>query len=80
MSQSGEPEQPTADDPSLDQLADDLAGVEQALERLEDGSYWIDAVSGEPLTEDAADHRRPDGGAASLHRSCRAPPSSDPSP
>jgi hypothetical protein len=52
MSQSGAPDEPTADDPSLDQLADDLAGVEQALERLEDGSYWIDTVSGEPRTEE----------------------------
>jgi hypothetical protein len=71
MSQSGEPEQPTADDPSLDQLADDLAGVERALERLEDGSYWIDPVSGEPLTEDVlTDDPTPR----------RPPPSSDASP
>jgi hypothetical protein len=52
MSQSGAPDEPTADDPSLDQLADDLAGVEHALEQLEDGSYWIDPMSGEPHTED----------------------------
>lgn len=44
MSQSGVPEQPTDADPSLDQLAKDLAGVEQALERLEDGTYWIDSA------------------------------------
>jgi hypothetical protein len=64
MSQSGAPEQPTADDPSLDQLADDLAGVEQALERLEDGTYWIDDTSGEPvsgdvLSDDPTAHRAP---------------------
>jgi hypothetical protein len=64
MSQSGEPERSTADDPSLDELADDLAGVERALERLEDGSYWIDPVSGEPRTEevladDPTAHRAP---------------------
>lgn len=73
MTQSGEPEQPTADDPSLDQLADDLAGVERALERLEDGSYWIDPVSGEPLTNDT-DVLTDDPTAR------RPPPSSDPSP
>ena len=36
---------PTADErraPSLDELAEDLAGVERALERLEDGTYWTD--------------------------------------
>jgi hypothetical protein len=71
MSQSGEPEHPTADDPSLEQLADDLAGVERTLEQLEDGSYWIDPLSGEPrsdevVTDDPTAHR--------------APPPSDPAP
>lgn len=56
MTQSGEPEQPTADDPSLDQLADDLAGVERALEQLEDGSYWIDP---DVLTDDPTARRPP---------------------
>jgi hypothetical protein len=48
MSQSGEPERSTSDDPSLDELADDLAAVEQALERLEDGSYWTGDVADDP--------------------------------
>jgi hypothetical protein len=71
MSQSGAPDQPTTDDRSLDQLAADLAGVEQTLERLEDGSYWIDTVSGEPRTEDVL---------ADDPTARRAPPPSDPAP
>jgi RNA polymerase-binding transcription factor DksA len=51
--------------PSLDQLADDLADVERALERLEDGTYWTDEVTGEPipdevLASDPATRRAPD--------------------
>jgi RNA polymerase-binding transcription factor DksA len=38
--------------PSLDDLADDLAGVEGALERLEDGTYWTDEVTGDPLPDE----------------------------
>jgi RNA polymerase-binding transcription factor DksA len=49
-------EDPTADEragqPSLDELADDLAGVERALERLEDGTYWTDELTGEPLPDE----------------------------
>ena len=37
---------------SLDELAEQLAGVEQALERLEDGTYWTDEVSGETLPDE----------------------------
>jgi hypothetical protein len=47
MSQSGEPE-PSADDRTLDQLADDLAGVEEALERLDHGSGRTDELSPPP--------------------------------
>jgi RNA polymerase-binding transcription factor DksA len=43
--------EPTAPE-SLDRLADDLAGVERALERLEDGSYWTDEVTGEALPDE----------------------------
>jgi hypothetical protein len=35
----------------LDRLADELAGVEAALARLDDGSYWTDEITGEPLDE-----------------------------
>jgi RNA polymerase-binding transcription factor DksA len=49
-------EDPTAEEPaghpSLDDLAEDLAGVERALERLEDGTYWTDEITGEPLPDE----------------------------
>ena len=38
--------------PDLDEIADDLAGVERALERLEDGTYWTDEVSGVPIPDE----------------------------
>jgi len=48
----------------LDRIAQDLADVEVALERLDDGTYWTCEVTGEPLPDDllAADpvaRRRP---------------------
>jgi RNA polymerase-binding transcription factor DksA len=50
------PEEQTADEldgqSSLDDLAEDLAGVERALERLEDGTYWTDELTGEPLPDE----------------------------
>lgn len=33
----------------LDRLERDLAGVEAALGRLDDGTYWTDEVTGEPI-------------------------------
>lgn len=57
MSTPAESEQTAGDEsptmPSLDHLAEDLVGVERALERLEDGSYWTDEVTGEPLADEA---------------------------
>lgn len=35
----------------LDAIERDLAGVERALERLSDGTYWTDEVTGEPIAE-----------------------------
>jgi hypothetical protein len=35
----------------LDQVGRDLAGVEAALARLDDGTYWTDEVTREPLDE-----------------------------
>jgi RNA polymerase-binding transcription factor DksA len=35
----------------LDRVAADLDGVEAALARLDDGSYWTDEVTGEPIDE-----------------------------
>jgi hypothetical protein len=48
----------------LDRIAQDLADVEIALERLDKGTYWTCEVTGEPLPDDllAADpvaRRRP---------------------
>jgi len=33
----------------LDAIERDLAAVERALERLSDGAYWTDEVTGEPI-------------------------------
>lgn len=36
----------------LERIAGDLADVERALERLDDGSYWTDEVTGDPLPDE----------------------------
>jgi RNA polymerase-binding transcription factor DksA len=36
----------------LDAIERDLAGVERALERLSDGTYWTDEVTGEPIPDE----------------------------
>jgi RNA polymerase-binding transcription factor DksA len=36
----------------LDAIERDLTDVQTALERLNDGSYWTDEVTGEPIAED----------------------------
>ncbi len=43
----------TTADPALDltRIEHDLAGVEAALRRLDDGTYWTDEVTGDPLDE-----------------------------
>ncbi len=44
-------------DPDLDAVAADLADAEQALDRLGDGTYWTDEVTGEALSDGAlAEH------------------------
>jgi len=35
----------------LDAIERDLAGVERALERLSDGTYWTDEVTGAPIAD-----------------------------
>ena len=35
----------------LDVIERDLAAVETALQRLSEGTYWTDEVSGEPIPE-----------------------------
>jgi len=41
-----------ATEPDLERIAGDLADVERALERLDDGSYWTDEVTGETLPDE----------------------------
>lgn len=36
----------------LDAIERDLAAVEVALDRLSEGTYWTDEVTGEPLPDD----------------------------
>lgn len=47
------PDAPDTPDTQLDlaRIEHDLAGVEAALRRLDDGTYWTDEVTGEPLDE-----------------------------
>jgi RNA polymerase-binding transcription factor DksA len=47
-----EPDRDTAP-PQVDlgAIERDLAGVESALRRLDDGSYWTDEVSGDPIPD-----------------------------
>ena len=40
------------DGPDLDAIERDLADVERALTRLEDGTYWTDEVTGAPIPDD----------------------------
>jgi len=49
-----DPEQPSAAPTvlDLDAIAADLDGVEVALARLDDGSYWTDEVTGEALPDE----------------------------
>ena len=46
------PEAPLDLDLDLDAVERDLAGVERALQRLDDGSYWSDDVTGEPIPDE----------------------------
>jgi RNA polymerase-binding transcription factor DksA len=46
---------PEADDATvidLDAIERDLTDVQTALERLNDGSYWTDEITGELIAED----------------------------
>lgn len=36
----------------LDAIERDLTDVQTALDRLNDGSYWTDEVTGEPIADD----------------------------
>ena len=46
---------PTSNDAppiDLDRIDRDLAGVEAALARLDDGTYWTDEITGEALDDE----------------------------
>lgn len=38
--------------PDLAAIEHDLAAVEAALSALDDGSYWVDEVTGEPIPDE----------------------------
>ena len=46
-----EPTAVRAPEVDLDAIERDLADVERALERLSDGTYWTDEVTGEPIAD-----------------------------
>jgi RNA polymerase-binding transcription factor DksA len=39
-------------EPDLERIAGDLADIEQALDRLSDGSYWSDEITGETIPDE----------------------------
>ena len=43
---------PAVSEPDLERIAGDLADIERALDRLDDGSYWTDEVTGEPIPDE----------------------------
>jgi len=43
-------------DIDLDAMERDLSAVESALNRLADGTYWTDEVTGEPIPEHVLAH------------------------
>lgn len=45
----------TADEVDLDVIEADFAGVEAALGRLAEGTYWTDEVTGEAILDDVLD-------------------------
>ena len=47
---------PAVSQPDLERIAGDLADIERALDRLDDGSYWTDEVTGEPIPDDLHAH------------------------
>jgi RNA polymerase-binding transcription factor DksA len=44
-------------DTDLDRLAADLADVERAMQRIEEGTYWTDEVTGSPLSDELLSER-----------------------
>ena len=50
------PDDSAPDDVDLDAVERDLAAVEVALDRLAEGTYWTDEVTGEPIADDVLTH------------------------
>jgi RNA polymerase-binding transcription factor DksA len=46
-----QPEAVEVEELDLDVVERDLAAVETALQRLSDGTYWADEVTGDPIPE-----------------------------
>ncbi|MEY3034342.1 MAG: hypothetical protein RLZ86_964 [Actinomycetota bacterium] len=42
---------------SIDAIERDLADVEAALSRLDNGTYWTDEITGQPLSDDLLSRR-----------------------
>jgi RNA polymerase-binding transcription factor DksA len=36
----------------LSRIEDELAGVQEALRRLDDGTYWTDEITGAPIGDE----------------------------
>jgi hypothetical protein len=47
-----EPPPAPATEPDLERIAGDLADIEHALDRLSDGSYWTDEITGETIPDE----------------------------
>ena len=47
-----EPGSEPVTEPDLERIAGDLADIERALDRLRDGSYWSDEITGETIPDD----------------------------
>lgn len=49
---SGGTDEPDSSPPDLAAIERDLTAVESALAALDDGSYWVDEVTGDPIPDE----------------------------
>jgi RNA polymerase-binding transcription factor DksA len=52
LDQLDEPDLPDEPDLDLDAVERDLHGVEVALDRLDEGTYWTDEIDGRPIPDE----------------------------